>query len=123
MTTEWSEELDAVAAAPDSHRVLLENGSVRVLEVIIPPGAKEPPHTHRWPSVMHVLQRARILYYGADGTVEFESPEVQGQAGQDVSQPQTEWMEPEGLHAVENIDTRPYRAIRVEVKDRPRPTS
>lgn len=59
----WPRELDAVIAAPDSHRLLFENDRVRVLEVVIEPGAREPEHTHRWPSVMIVERPARIRYY------------------------------------------------------------
>jgi hypothetical protein len=33
---------DAVQVAPNSHRVLFENAFVRVLEVTVPPGTKEP---------------------------------------------------------------------------------
>ena len=42
---------DAVAAAPDHHKVILENDAVRVLEARVPLHSKEPPHTHPWPSV------------------------------------------------------------------------
>jgi quercetin dioxygenase-like cupin family protein len=56
----WPRELDALIAAPGSHRLLFENDRVRVLEVVIEPGAREPEHTHRWPSVMIVHQPARI---------------------------------------------------------------
>jgi quercetin dioxygenase-like cupin family protein len=48
----WGDELDAVVAAPNSHRVVFENEKVRVLEVSVPPGTREPEHTHRWPSVV-----------------------------------------------------------------------
>jgi hypothetical protein len=48
----WPRELDALVAAPGSHRLLFENDRVRVLEVAIEPGAREPEHTHRWPSVI-----------------------------------------------------------------------
>jgi len=34
----WSDSLDAVVAAPGSHRVVLENETTRVLEVTITPG-------------------------------------------------------------------------------------
>lgn len=50
----WTDELDAPIAAPDSHRLLFENDRVRVLEVVIAAGAREPEHTHGWPSVMIV---------------------------------------------------------------------
>lgn len=43
--------IGGVQAAPNSHKVIFENGFVRVLEVIIPPpGATKPMHHHRWPS-------------------------------------------------------------------------
>jgi len=42
---------DAVAAAPENHKVILENDTVRVLEATVPLHAKEVPHTHFWPSV------------------------------------------------------------------------
>ncbi|MGD0133283.1 MAG: hypothetical protein ABSE57_14635, partial [Bryobacteraceae bacterium] len=42
---------DAVAAAPEHHKVILENDAVRVLEARVPLPSHEPPHTHPWPSV------------------------------------------------------------------------
>ena len=47
----WDPELDAVAAAPDHHKVLFENENLRVLEVTLEPQDEEPVHHHRWPSV------------------------------------------------------------------------
>lgn len=109
----WGDELDAVAAAPESHRVLLENDAVRVLEVLIRPGEREPAHTHRWPSVMSVLEPARIRYYGADGELIFETPADRDLSGSPLG---ADWLGPEGLHSVENIDDRTFRALRVELK-------
>jgi len=42
---------DAVAAAPENHKVILENDTVRVLEATVPLHSREVPHTHFWPSV------------------------------------------------------------------------
>ena len=42
---------DAVAAAPENHKVILENDMVRVLEARVPLHTREVPHTHFWPSV------------------------------------------------------------------------
>lgn len=39
----WPRELDALVAAPDSHRLLLETDRVRVLEVVIEPGELRDP--------------------------------------------------------------------------------
>ena len=113
----WDPALDAVTAAPDSHRVLLDNDQVRVLEVIIQPGEREPAHTHRWPSVMVGLNAARIRYYGADQELRFETPE-----GREVKTAlDADWLRPEPLHAVENIDETVFRALRVELKGEPAP--
>ena len=73
----WPETMDALLAAPASHRVLLENDQVRVLEVVIEPGAREPEHTHRAASVMIVDEPARIRYYQA-GALASESPAHSG---------------------------------------------
>lgn len=109
----WDGSLDATIAAPDSHVVLFENERVRVLRVSIEPGEKEPAHTHRSPSVMILHRPSRIRYFDADGEVQFESPPGRREAtGND-----SDWLEPEGLHAVENIDEVPYEAYRVELKD------
>jgi anti-sigma factor ChrR (cupin superfamily) len=58
--------MDALPAAPASHRVLLDNDQVRVLEVAIEPGTHEPEHTHQAASVMIVGEPARIRYYVGD---------------------------------------------------------
>src|SRR5579862_5185827 len=42
---------DAITAAGENHKVILENDAVRVLEATVPKGSREVPHTHFWPSV------------------------------------------------------------------------
>jgi predicted metal-dependent enzyme (double-stranded beta helix superfamily) len=106
----WPDSLDACVAAPASHLVLLENETVRVLEVVIEPGVREPTHTHRAHSVMIVDEPARIRYYTAD-TLTFETPTGGSDAGHRVS-----WMAPEPPHSVENIDVHRYHAYRIELK-------
>ena len=51
---------------------MLDNDRVRVLEVVIEPGAREPEHTHQAASVMIVDEPARIRYYQGDALL-FES--------------------------------------------------
>jgi hypothetical protein len=106
----WPPSMDAVVAAPESHRVLFENDDVRVLEVTIAAGHREPEHTHRDPSVMIVDGPARIRYYQGD-TLTFSSPADTVSAGTRAS-----WMAPEDPHSVENVDDHPYHAIRVELR-------
>jgi hypothetical protein len=105
----WPAELEGIVAAPRSHRVLLETHAVRVLEIVIEPGVREPEHVHRCPSVMVVDDPARIRYYES-GALTFESP-----ATANRHPVRAMWMEPEGPHSVENIDTRAYHAFRVEL--------
>ncbi len=110
---QWPDHLDATIAAPDSHTVIFENDLVRVLEIVLPPGVKEPEHTHRWPSLMTVMDPARIRFF-AEGELAYES------LGAEPTGPRPpRWMDPEGPHSVENIDTCVFRAHRVELK-RPR---
>src|SRR5262245_8332314 len=104
----WPYSLDAVFAAPGSHRVLFENDQTRVLEVTIGPGEREPEHTHAWPSVMVVHEPAGFRYYTA-GTLTFTS--AAGESG-----PRVSWLDPEGPHAVENIDDHVYGAFRIDFK-------
>lgn len=111
-TWPWPDSLDALVAAPGSHRVVFENEHTRVLEVTIGPGQREPLHTHRWPSVMLVHRPERIRYYTGD-TLTFTSPEQSSPAG---PSPRVSWLEPEGPHSVENIGGHPYAALRIEFK-------
>jgi hypothetical protein len=39
--------MDALVAAAGSHRVIMENSQVRVLDVLIEPGTREPEQTNR----------------------------------------------------------------------------
>lgn len=106
------DDTDAVIAAPNSHKILLENDNVRVIEVVILPQQKEPMHTHRWPSVMIVDSSTRIMYYDETGKGT-EYPEQEA-AKESLF---VEWLGSEGLHAVENLDqVKTYRAIRIELK-------
>ncbi len=97
---------DAVQAAPNSHRVLFENAFVRVLEVVVAPGTKEPMHHHRWPSLFLRWdtggRTGHQRYYRADGSVHDmpskERPVTEGAW-------HVTWMEPEPMHSIENAET------------------
>ena len=103
--------MDALLTASASHRLLLENDRVRVLDVVIEPRTREPEHTHQAPGVMIIDEQARIRYYPGDA-LRFESQErFESPPGVRVR-----WIEPEGPHSVENIDEHRYHAIRVELK-------
>jgi hypothetical protein len=104
--SDFPDGFDGVQAAPNSHHVLFENAFVRVLQVTVPPGTKEPMHHHPWPSLFLYWdvggRTGHQRYYRADGTVH-DSPSVE--------RPLTEgkwmvkWMAPEPMHSVENAET------------------
>lgn len=48
---QWPDSLEALVAAPQTHKRLFENADVRLLEVVIQPGEAEPLHGHRWPQI------------------------------------------------------------------------
>ena len=98
-----AESYDAIIAAPDNHRVVFENEKVRVLEVTIKPGEKEPFHMHPMPSVLNIVNGAKLRITEAsidDGKlVTGKSMEV----GKDNLQPPPLWLPPEGLHSLRTL--------------------
>ncbi|MGB3722007.1 MAG: SMP-30/gluconolactonase/LRE family protein [Pacificimonas sp.] len=111
---DWPDHLEAVIAAPDNHKVLLENEHVRVLEVTLGPREVEPLHFHRWPSVLHIMQADEWIDRDADGGVIFDSRE-----GPPLQFPRTLWKGPEAPHSPVNLsDDIEVRLLRVEIKPR-----
>jgi quercetin dioxygenase-like cupin family protein len=108
----WPDSLDAVVAAPQNHKVVLENEHVRVLEVTVRPGENEPLHMHRRPSVMYVMAEDNIRDYDAAGNVLYDSAKEKAPP----QTPYTIWMEPQAPHWVENLSPQPLRLLRVELK-------
>jgi len=74
---EWLDALDAVIAAPNHHKVLLENERVRVLDARIKPGDTVPVHTHRWSSVLYVLGTSDFIRFDQDGNAVIDSRTTQ----------------------------------------------
>ena len=110
----WPDSLEAVVAAPNNHKVLLENERVRVLEVIVRPGEREPVHMHRWPSVLYLDKGADFRDFDGEGKLLFDSR----QATPPIKYPMTLWKGPEAPHAVENLSKKtPIHLIRVELKE------
>jgi hypothetical protein len=87
---------------------VLENSYVRVLSVRIPPGGKEPWHTHTWPAVVVYFSLPPSQRFAKDGTktpkAELKQLEVRYDAD---SQP---------LHSIENLGKVIYQAYRIELK-------
>lgn len=119
--TTWDPALDAVAAAPDNHRVLFENDRLRVLEVILHPNDEEPVHHHRWPSVF-VFDAIKPPIYDLTPDGEILPP------NRDVMVALKSWngrgslvvnMAPQPAGRVQNASDQTLHGIRIEMKDLP----
>ncbi len=109
----WPDSLDAVTAAREYHRVLFENESVRVLEVLIKPGQFVPVHTHRWPGAVYVLSSSDFLRRDENNKLLFDSRT----AGPQPPTPASQWIDPLPPHSVENIGTSDIHLITTELKN------
>ena len=108
----WPDSLDALAAAPEWHRLLLENDAVRVLETTIAPGATTRLHTHRWPGILYVVAFGHFVRRDGEGTVLVDTRE-----GGVLPAPGTAvWSPALPPHTLENVGTSPIHVIGVELK-------
>ncbi|HKP47759.1 MAG TPA: hypothetical protein VJT50_14255 [Pyrinomonadaceae bacterium] len=108
----WPDALDATVAAPQNHKVVLENERVRVLEVTVQPGEREAVHGHKWPSVMYVMAEDLIRDYDSEGKLLYDSRTDKAR----MKAPYTIWMPPQAPHSVENLSQTPLRLLRIELK-------
>ncbi|WP_117880308.1 cupin domain-containing protein [Aureibaculum luteum] len=110
---DWSIELDAVVSAGKTHKILLENDEVRVLEVTLKPGETGSLHHHRWPSVIDVLERGHFIDYDANGNVNIDTSKMPS----DQKLPTTIWLDAQPPYYVKNLSgTLSIHLIRVEMK-------
>jgi quercetin dioxygenase-like cupin family protein len=108
----WPPGLDALAAAPLHHRLVLENAQVRVLDTRVPPGDTVPLHTHQWPSVLHLLSWSHCVRRDAKGHVEFDTRSTMPA----VLQAPIAWCEPLPPHSLENVGTAELHIMMIEIK-------
>lgn len=95
----WPDVLDALAAAPAHHQLLLEDERVRVLHTRIAAGDVVPLHTHRWGGVAYLLSFSHFIRRDESGEILFDSR----QAGDPPKVPCAQWMQPLPPHTVENL--------------------
>ena len=96
------------------HRNVLENGAVRVLDVLIPPGDTTLFHEHSHNSVTVLVSGARTWNQREDGTsTEGERGKV-GAVGANLS-----YAEMPATHRVANRDSVPFRILVIELMASP----
>jgi len=113
---EWPAALDAMAAAPSHHEILLENEQVRVLDTMLRPGEATPVHTHPWPSVLYVLSWSDFVRSDANGKILLDSRTLPSTPEKGT----TLWSGPLGPHSAKNVGEAELRVIAVELKTRGR---
>lgn len=109
---DWPDELDALLAAPECHRLLIENERVRVLETVIRSGEVTAVHTHRWPNVQYVVSSAEFVRRDGGGRVTHDTRAAGAPAPSSVL-----WSEPIPPHSLENVGDSELCVIMVELKD------
>src|SRR5215831_8131486 len=111
-TWAWPDSLDALTAAPESHRSLFENDTVRVLETRIAPSETTQVHTHRWPGILYILSFGHFVRRDGNGTVLVDTRKggALPEAGTAI------WSGSLPPHTLENVDTSEIHVIGVELK-------
>ena len=107
----WDPALDGVVAAPESHAVIYEDDFIRIVSVTVPPGMVQQAHHHRHPSVFVVDRPVKLRDF--DGATDQEIPRPNRD---NVEFPVARQSAPQGLHYVENVDTKVFHATRIEYK-------
>ncbi|HUK26125.1 MAG TPA: hypothetical protein VLV49_16200 [Terriglobales bacterium] len=108
----WPDSLDALAAAPRHHELLLENDRVRVLYTRIPAGDLVPLHTHRWQGVVHLLSWSHFVRRDQHGKVLLDSRQMPSPP----QAPSVQWLDPLPPHTVENVGESEILLFIVELK-------
>jgi hypothetical protein len=105
------DSLDALIAAPNHHTLLLENEHVRVLDTRIEPGDTTPVHTHRWPSVHHILSWGDFVRRDGDGNLLVDTRQKPK-----APVPIAVWSAPLPPHSLENVGVTAIHVVSVEIK-------
>jgi beta-alanine degradation protein BauB len=99
-----AQDVVTVAGGPETHKVVLDNAQVRMLDVHIQPGQKVAMHSHP-ASVVYYVTDAKLKVTLPDGT----SRVAEAKAGTAA------WRDP-GTHAVENVGTSELHLVQTELK-------
>jgi quercetin dioxygenase-like cupin family protein len=95
---------DAVKVSPETHKVLLENDQVRVLDARMKPGEKVAMHSHP----------ANVVYFFTDGKIKITHPDGKTEV-REVKAGVAAWSEAV-THAAENVGTTEFHELQIELK-------
>lgn len=104
--------LDAVTAAPEHHKVLLENDDIRVLETVLQPGEETKVHTHVWGGYLYIVSWSDFVRYDEQGNVMLQSKDLA-----QAPEPGTAiWAPPLPPHSLRNVGEGTIHVILTELK-------
>ena len=109
----WPDDLDGPVAAPDVHKVLVENDRVRMVETIIRVGETTPVHTHRLPTASYVISGSAFIRRDEHGTVLLDTSKLDSP----FVMPPALWSDFLPAHSLENTGSEDLIVIGVELKD------
>ena len=109
----WDEKLDALIAAPEHHRLLMENDKVRVVETLIPAGERTAIHTHQWAGVLHVMSWSHFVRRDDKDNILVDSRTVEALQ----NPPEAMWGAALPPHSLENVGGKTLRIVAVELKE------
>lgn len=99
-----AQDVTKVAGGTETHKVILDNVNVRVLDVHLPPGQKVAMHSHP----------ANVVYYVTDAKTKVTSPDGKSEI-REAKAGQAKWNEAV-THAVENVGTSEIHLVQTELK-------
>jgi mannose-6-phosphate isomerase-like protein (cupin superfamily) len=107
------DQLDAVAASPEHHKVLLETDQVRVLETLIRPGEETAVHTHDWGGYLYILSWSQVIRYDENRNVMMDSAKLgfSPEPGTAIPAP------PLPPHSLHNVGNQNIHVILTELKN------
>lgn len=106
------DQLDAVAAAPEHHKVLLESDQVRVLETLLKPGEETAVHTHIWSGFLYIISWSDFVRYDEHRNVIMDSSRMTNTPVPRTAVPAA----PIPPHSMRNVGTRNIHVILTEFK-------
>jgi quercetin dioxygenase-like cupin family protein len=96
---------DVMKVSPETHKVLLENDRVRVLDARMKPREKVAMHSHP----------ANVAYFLSDGKIKITYPDGKTEE-REVKAGVTAWSD--GVtHAAENVGTTEFHELQIELKE------
>jgi quercetin dioxygenase-like cupin family protein len=102
--TALAQDVMTVAGGPETHKVVLDNDKVRVLDVRLQPGEKVAMHSHP----------ANVVYYVSDAKVKNTLPDGKTVV-REIKAGTAFWNEPL-THAVENVGPAEVHLVQTEMK-------